>query len=58
MLVSPLIPGQCPSPTEHEYRLKYFEEPECLDSDKENMPPIESITPPSLKNLSLEGGEQ
>ena len=28
--------------------------PECLDSDKENMPPIESITPPSLKNLSLE----
>ena len=46
--------GQCPSPTEHEYRLKYFEEPECLDSDKETMPPIESITPPSLKNLSLE----
>ena len=46
--------GQCPSPTEHEYRLKYFEEPECLDSDKRNMPPIESITPPSLKNLSLE----
>ena len=26
----------------------------ALDSDKENMPPIESITPPSLKNLSLE----
>ena len=46
--------GPCPSPTEHEYRPKYFEEPECLDSDKENMPPIESITPPSLKNLSLE----
>ena len=44
--------GQCPSPTE--YRPKYFEEPEGLDSDKENMPPIESITPPSLKNLSLE----
>ena len=44
--------GQCPSPTE--YRLKYFKELECLDSDKENMPPIESITPPSLKNLSLE----
>ena len=44
--------GQCPSPTE--YRPKYFEEPECPDSDKENMPPIESITPPSLKNLSLE----
>ena len=46
--------GPCPSPIEHEYRLKYFDEPECLDSDKENMPPIESITPPSLKNLSLE----
>ena len=44
--------GQCPSPTE--YRPKYFKEPEGLDSDKENMPPIESITPPSLKNLSLE----
>ena len=44
----------CPSPIEHEYRPKYFDEPECLDSDKENMPPIESITPPSLKNLSLE----
>ena len=46
--------GPCPSPTEHEYRPKYFDEPDCLDSDKENMPPIESITPPSLKNLSLE----
>ena len=45
--------GLCPSPIEHEYRPKYFDEPECLDSDKENMPPIESITPPSLKNLSL-----
>ena len=46
--------GQCPSPIEQEYRPKYFDEPECIDSDKENMPPIESITPPSLKNLSLE----
>ena len=46
--------GPCPSPIEHEYRLKYFDEPECLDSDKENMPPIESVTPPSLRNLSLE----
>ena len=49
--------GQCPSPTEHEYRPKYFEEPECIDSDKENMPPIESITPPSLQNLSIEEEE-
>ena len=46
--------GQCPSPTEQEYRLKYFDKPECIDSDKENMPPIESITPPSLRNLSIE----
>ena len=46
--------GPCPSLIEQEYRPKYFDEPECLDSDKENMPPIESITLPSLKNLSLE----
>ena len=43
--------GPCPSPIE--YRPKYFDEPDCLSSDKENMPPIESITPPSLKNLNL-----
>ena len=46
--------GPCPSPTEHEYRSKYFNEPDCPSSDKENMPPIESIIPPSLKNLSIE----
>ena len=46
--------GLCPRPTEHEYKPKYFDEPDCLSSDRENMPPIESITPPSLKNLSLE----
>ena len=46
--------GPCPSPIEQEYRPKYFDEPDCLSSDKENMPPIESITPPCLKNLSLE----
>ena len=46
--------GQCPSPTKHEYRPKYFDEPDCPSSNKENMPPIESITPPSLKNLSIE----
>ena len=45
--------GPCPSPIEQEYRPKYFDEPDYLSSDKENMPPIESITPPSLKNLSL-----
>ena len=41
-------PGPCPSPTEHEYKPRYFDEPNCLSSCKENMPPIESITPPSL----------
>ena len=46
--------GLCPSPIEHKYRLKYFDEAECLDSDKENMPPIQLVTPPSLRNLSLE----
>ena len=46
--------GLCPSLIEQEYRPKYFDEPDCLSADKENMPPIESITPPSLKNLSLE----
>ena len=49
--------GPCPSsPTEMEYKPQFFDEPECLSSDKENIPPLESITPPSLKNLSLEEG--
>ena len=46
--------GPCPSPTEHEYRPRFFDEPDCLSSNKENIPPIESVTPPSLRNLSLE----
>ena len=49
--------GPCPSsPTDTEYKPQFFNEHECLSSDKENIPPIESITPPSLKNLSLEEG--
>ena len=49
--------GPCPSSlTETEYKPRFFEEPECLSSHKENVPPIRSITPPSLKNLSLEEG--
>ena len=49
--------GSCPSsPTETEYKPRFFNEQECLSSDKENIPPIESITPPSLKNLILEEG--
>ena len=35
----------CPSLTEHEYKPR---------SDKENIPMIELVTPPSLQNLSLE----
>ena len=47
----------CPSsPTEMEYKPQFFDEPKCLSSDKENILPCKSITPPSLKNLSLEEG--
>ena len=49
--------GPRPSLTEHEYKPRYFDEPEWLSSDKKNMPPIELVTPPSLKNLSLEEEE-
>ena len=50
-------PGPCPSSlTETEYKPQFFDDPECLSSDKGNIPPIESVTPPSLKNLSLEEG--
>ena len=49
--------GPCPSsPTETEYKPQFFDEPECLSSDKENIPPIVSIAPSSLKNLSLGEG--
>ena len=44
----------CPSPTEHKYKPRFFDKPEWLSSDKENMPPIELVTLPSLRNLSLE----
>ena len=46
--------GPCHSPTEHKYEPRFFDEPDCMSSDKENIPPTESITPPSLKNLSME----
>ena len=46
--------GPCPSPTEHEYKPRYFNEPKWLSSDEENMPPIELVTPTLLRNLSLE----
>ena len=46
--------GLCPSLTEHEYKPRFFDKPDCLSSGKENIPPIELVTPPSLRNLSLE----
>ena len=46
--------GLCPSPTEHKYKPRFFDKPEWLSSNKENMPPIELVTPPSLRNLSSE----
>ena len=49
--------GPCPSsPTDTKYKPKFFYEPQYLSSDKENVLPTESVTPPSLKNLSLEEG--
>ena len=39
--------GPCPSLTEHEYKLRFFDEPDCMSSDKENVLPMESVTPPS-----------
>ena len=44
----------CPSLTEHEYKPRFFDESNWMNSDKENMPLTESVTPPSLRNLSLE----
>ena len=49
--------GPCPSSlTEMEYKPWFFDKPKCLSSNKENILPLESITPPSLRNLSLEEG--
>ena len=49
--------GPCPSSLmETEYKPRFLDEPEYLSSDKGNIPLIESIIPPSLKNLSLEEG--
>ena len=40
--------------TEHKYKPRFFDEPDYLSSDKENIPPTKSVAPPSLRNLSLE----
>ena len=42
--------GPCPS------SLTEMDQPECLSSNKENILHLKLITPPSLKNLSLEEG--
>ena len=34
--------------------LDSLDEPDCMSSNKENVPLTESVTPPSLRNLSLE----
>ena len=49
--------GPCPSSlTENEYKPRFFDEPDCLSSDKENVLLTESVTPPSLKNFKSERG--
>ena len=42
-----------PQPDRAQIQTKIFDEPDCLSSDKENIPPLELVTPPSLRNLSL-----
>ena len=46
--------GPWPSLTKHEYKPRFFDEPDYMSSDKENIPLTESVTPPSLRNSSLE----
>ena len=47
--------GPCPSSlTEMEYKPQFLAEPKCLSLNKENIPHLESITPPSLKKLKRE----
>ena len=43
--------GPCPSLTENEYKPRFFDEPDCLSSDKDNIPPIESVTPPFFEKF-------
>ena len=47
--------GPCPSsPTETEYKPKFFDEPEYLSSDKENVPPTEYS--PFSEEFKFRGG--
>ena len=46
--------GPCPAQQNMNINPGSFDEPDWMSSDKENMPLTESVTPPSLRNLSLE----
>ena len=49
--------GPCPSsPMETEYKSSFFDEPECLSSDKENKPPIVINNSPFFEELKLGRG--
>ena len=45
--------GPCPSPTEHEYKPRFFDEPDWMSSDKENMPPTESWEANVARNVEM-----
>ena len=46
--------GPCPSLKSMNINLGSLLSPDCMSSDKENIPLTESVTLPSLRNLSLE----
>ena len=50
------VSGPCPSPTENEYKPRFFDESDCISSDKENIPPTESVTPPFLEKFEFGRG--
>ena len=50
----PLTLDHAPAQQSMNIKTKFFDEPDCMSSDKENIPPTESVTPPSLRNLNLE----
>ena len=43
--------GPCPSLTEHEYKPRFFDKPDCMSSDKENISLTESVTPSFLEKF-------
>ena len=50
--------GPCPSLTEHEYKPRFFDEPDCMSSDKENIPPTESHYSSFLKKFESGRGSR